>query len=271
MLKSCNTNDTMNVDYDSDMPPVPPDAEIPGHCSVNQGDELQMGDSDMPPVPPDAEIPGSCSVNPSNEPQLDELGLPPVPPKAEIPSWYSQNIGHVQHVYAPGLPPVLPKPEIPGWFSYSGRYTRAQFWGKYLAVVIPVSFVSTILSFAYMDFSDLEKMVINDSVPLIEYPPEFYVWMTLLSGVSFVISFPLVVKRFHDVNVSAWVPFAITVIVLIVSYAQLLAASDPSLMKNAIFQLINIVCSVIMLVFLVKDSTIGTNAYGPSYKYPDGR
>lgn len=167
------------------------------------------------------------------------------------------NTNHQQHEC--GLPPVPALPEIPGWFSYSGRYTRAQFWIKYLAVTIPAGLISSALSFCYIDFGGMKR---GNTEPIIVFPAEFYVYISLLTVVSFLITFPLVVKRFHDVNLSGWVAFGMVVIVQALSYLQLSGMEAPNPVRDAVLQLA-------MLVITCLDSTRGTNKYGPSYKYPD--
>ena len=177
------------------------------------------------------------------------------------------STNHQQHEC--GLPPVPGLPEIPGWFSYSGRYTRAQFWIKYLAVTIPAGLISFVLLLCYIDIDGLMRQAMRgNSNPIIVFPGEFYVLMTLLSIVTFLISFPLVVKRFHDINISGWVPLGIVVVGQAVSYLQLAGLADPEPVRDGVLQLVSYIVSVAMLVILCLDSTRGTNKYGPSYKYP---
>ena len=165
-----------------------------------------------------------------------------------------------------GLPPVPTQPEIPGWFSYSGRYTRAQFWKKYLAVTIPAGLISSALSFYYIDFGGMMR---GNTEPIIVFTAEFYVYISLLTVVLFLITLPLVVKRFHDVNLSGWVAFGMVVIVQALSYLQLSGMEAPNPVRDAVLQLVSFVASLAMLVITCLDSTRGTNKYGPSYKYPD--
>lgn len=169
-----------------------------------------------------------------------------------------------------GLPPIPPKPKEPGWFSYSGRYTRAQFWRKYLAVFIPSVILGGVLPFFFIDFPALIRESIRTGVePVIVFPTEFYVALVPFSIVCVIISFPLQVKRFHDINLSGWVPFGFVLIANVIAYMQLVGMSNPSPVRDALLNLVSLACTVPMLIFLCKDSTRGTNTYGPSCKYPD--
>ena len=89
------------------------------------------------------------------------------------------------------------------------------------------------------------------------------------SIVCLFISFPLLVKRFHDINLSGWVPFVFVLIANVVTYIQLVGMENPSPVRDGLLNLVSLACTVPMLIFLCKDSTRGTNAYGPSCKYPD--
>ncbi len=169
-----------------------------------------------------------------------------------------------------GLPPIPPKPEVPGWFSYSGRYTRAQFWWKYLTVTATFGIVGGILPFFFIDFPAIIRESIRTGVdPVFVFPAEFYMVLVPISIVCLIISFPLLVKRFHDINLSGWVPFVMVLITNVVSYMQLVGAANPSPVRDALLNLVSLACTVPMLIFLCRDSTRGTNAYGPSCKYPD--
>lgn len=168
------------------------------------------------------------------------------------------------------LPPIPPKPEVPGWFSYSGRYTRAQFWWKYIIASISFGIVGGILPFFFIDFPAIIRESVRTGVdPVIVFPTEFYIVLVPFSIISILITFPLLVKRFHDVSISARVPFVIVFVANAVSYIELIGMENPSPMRDALLNLTSIACLVTMLIFLCRDSTRGTNAYGPSCKYPD--
>ena len=180
------------------------------------------------------------------------------------------NIDIEQQMNKQGLPPIPPKPEVPGWFSYSGRYTRAQFWWKYITVGVISGIVGGILPFFYIDFPALiRESIRTGDDPVIVFPAEFYMVLVPFSVICISITLPLLVKRFHDINVSGWVPFVIVLITNVVAYMQVVGMENPSPVRDALLNLVSFACTVPMLIFLCKDSTRGTNTYGPSCKYPD--
>lgn len=168
-----------------------------------------------------------------------------------------------------GCPPCRDCLKFPVGFRIPGVILAPSSGKKYLAVTIPSGLISFVLLLCYIDFDGLMRQAMRgNSNPIIVFPGEFYVLMTLLSIVTFLISFPLVVKRFHDINISGWVPLGIVVVGQAVSYLQLAGLADPEPVRDGVLQLVSYIVSVAMLVILCLDSTRGTNKYGPSYKYP---
>ncbi|MBE6419956.1 MAG: DUF805 domain-containing protein [Akkermansiaceae bacterium] len=193
--------------------------------------------------------------------------FPPVPP-----------------VNNPSTPVIVPEP---GWFSYSGRYTRAQFWGKWLGCIFLLVIVSSIMG--VIIGVDLAEVLVTGR-GLKSAISQLYVVTIIEIIVYTLLLLPLLVKRLHDIGVST--PGAIGVWVLMqglgvaelcttielledMSNAQSLAAmikvEDSMGRLELIYKIIRGTLGLVMIVVMCLDSQKGTNLYGPSSKYPDAR
>lgn len=167
---------------------------------------------------------------------------------------------------------------IPGWFSFKGRYTRAQFWGRYLLAVIvysifaPVvltpSFSSLYLSIA--ELGDTDKLLLVSTIALLAE-----------AALTTALYIPLMVKRFHDFGQSAATPLTLWGIFELIhisaeTWGLALAVNSQDMEAIAIGDkyyeyalILRIVLVLVLLGIMLRDSQRGTNKYGPSTKYPD--
>lgn len=199
--------------------------------------------------------------------EQQNTSLPPVPPADK-----------------PAIPVIVP---VPGWFSYSGRYTRAQFWGKWLGCILILSVVfhniglslgeglaQTIVRGGSMD-SIISQMYVLTIIELIVY--------TLLM-------LPLLVKRLHDIGMPTIVAVGVWVLIRGLGFVEVSATIDT--LENMVnsesldsmlaaerkiqgieqtYTIIRGCIGIVMLIVLCLDSQKGSNLYGPSSKYPDAQ
>lgn len=139
----------------------------------------------------------------------------------------------------------------PSWFSYKGRYTRAQFWPRYLLSILIIGVIMHLLT------------------PALTNP---YMYYTALFGVVIVLAAPLLIKRMHDRGHSSaiiWIQYALGY-AMPISNEMSRGNLTTAVMIMAMTMLgLSIVLFFIILVRLCRDSEKGTNKYGPSSKYPD--
>ncbi len=167
---------------------------------------------------------------------------------------------------------------IPGWFSFKGRYTRAQFWGRYLLAVIGYGIFANVVLYQRLqslyqsiaDSGDTDKLILISTIVVLA---EVALTTTLY--------IPLMVKRFHDFGRSAATPltlWGINELINISAETWLLTLVVNSQDMEAIAigdkyyeyaLILRIVLVLVLLGIMLRDSQRGTNKYGPSTKYPD--
>jgi uncharacterized membrane protein YhaH (DUF805 family) len=187
----------------------------------------------------------------------------------------------MNHQLNPDLPPV---PSIPGWFSYSGRYTRSQFWKRWL----PVSFLTFIVTRAVGVYVGNKLAIsVEESGETDGFLTQIWMFSILETVVMTVLLLPLFVKRLHDVSISTVSAVVIWSVVQIIGFVELyvigpdleniVRAETLQEILNAagamndtvmLCDVIRVVLGIILLVIMCRDSYRGTNEYGPSMKYP---
>lgn len=167
---------------------------------------------------------------------------------------------------------------IPGWFSFKGRYTRAQFWGRYLLAVIGYGIFANVvlnqrlqsLYQSIADSGDTDKLILISTIVVLAE-----------AALTTALYIPLMVKRFHDFGQSAATPltlWGINELINISAETWLLTLVVNSQDMEAIAigdkyyeyaLILRIVLVLVLLGIMLRDSQRGTNKYGPSTKYPD--
>lgn len=186
--------------------------------------------------------------------------------------------------YKPAIPVIVP---VPGWFSYSGRYTRAQFWGKWLVciVILGVSFRIIGLSLG----EDLAKTIIRGG-SMDSIISQMYVLTIIEIIVYTLLLLPLLVKRLHDIGMPTIVAVGVWVLIQGLGFVEVSATID--ILENMVnseslesmlaaerkiqgleqtYNIIRVCIGIVMLIVLCLDSQKGSNLYGPSSKYPDAQ
>ena len=139
----------------------------------------------------------------------------------------------------------------PSWFSYDGRYTRAQFWPRYLLSALIVGVIMALIA------------------PVLTDP---YTYYTVQFGIIIIITAPLLIKRMHDrghCGALIWIQYALGYAMCIHNEMSRGNLTD-SVMTIALAMLgTSFTLFIVILVRLCRDSQKGTNQYGPSSKYPD--
>ncbi len=193
--------------------------------------------------------------------------LPPVPPANK-----------------PAIPVIVPEP---GWFSYSGRYTRAQFWGKWIVCSIIVSIISHCVGIAYGD--DIAETVLTEG-NIDSVVSQLYVITVIELIVYTLFLLPLWVKRLHDVGMSTAIAVGVWALLQILGFVEvnatlealenmvncesldvMIADEQKMLDVERTYTIIRGGIAILMIIVLCFDSQKGSNLYGPSSKYPDVR
>lgn len=116
--------------------------------------------------------------------------------------------------------------------KFSGRATRREYWMFQLASIL----LGFLFSFAFGTLSAV-LMLIDNSYELVAILlPYLYPLATLIPSLG------ISVRRLHDAGLSGW---------------------------TLLLGIIPFVGPIILLLFALRDSQRGTNAYGPSLKYPN--
>lgn len=179
---------------------------------------------------------------------------------------------------------------IPGWFSFKGRYTRAQFWNRFIPAAVIFGLITSkitspfVESFAAttLDNGDTGTLLITSALMMLA--ENIIVTMLYL---------PLMVKRFHDFGYSAKTPSILWGLHIIINIAaemwmvclsvELMEVAQQSSeiamqvatdfeAKAEYYQYtlgLRVIIILILLGLMCRDSQRGTNKYGPSTKYPD--
>lgn len=156
--------------------------------------------------------------------EQQNTSLPPVPPADK-----------------PAIPVIVP---VPGWFSYSGRYTRAQFWGKWLVCILILVVISHIIRlFLGVDLAQtiirgrsVESSIyqMNCSISRIIY--QMYV-LTIITYIELIVYtlllLPLLVKRLHDIGMPTIVAVGVWVLIQGLGFVEVSATIIDTL-KNTL-------------------------------------
>lgn len=199
--------------------------------------------------------------------EQQNTSIPPVPPADK-----------------PAIPVIVP---VPGWFSYSGRYTRAQFWGKWLVCKLILGVISLIIGLSLGE--DLAKTIIRGG-SMDSIISQMYVLTIIETIVYTLLLLPLLVKRLHDIGMPTIVAVGVWGLILGLEFVEVGATID--ILENMVnseslesmlaaeqkiqgveqtYNIIRGCIGIVMLIVLCLDSQKGTNLYGPSSKYPDAR
>ena len=199
--------------------------------------------------------------------EQQNTSLPPVPPADK-----------------PAIPVIVP---APGWFSYSGRYTRAQFWGKWLVCILILGVISHIIGLSLGE--DLAKTIIRGG-SMDSIISQMYVLTIIELIVYTLLLLPLLVKRLHDIGMPTIVAVGVWVLIQGLGFVEVSATIDT--LENMVnsesldsmlaaerkmqgieqtYTIIRGCIGIVMLIVLCLDSQKGTNLYGPSSKYPDAQ
>ena len=200
----------------------------------------------------------------------------------------------------PAIPVIVP---VPGWFSYSGRYTRAQFWWKWLIAIFLLGVIFQLVSIAILEDlynarGRLDSATYGSQFDCVIYGriidsalSQLIVLIVVEIVVYTLLLLPLLVKRLHDIGMSTIVAVGVWVVLqgvkiaeaaaifevsndidkYGVSYSSLMGATVKMQENMQTFTVIQGIIGLAMLFILCKDSQKGTNLYGPSSKYPDAQ
>lgn len=199
--------------------------------------------------------------------EQQNTSLPPVPPADK-----------------PAIPVIVP---VPGWFSYSGRYTRAQFWGKWLVCILILGVISHIIGLSLGE--DLAQTIIRGG-SMDSIISQMYVLTIIELIVYTLLLLPLLVKRLHDIGMPTIVAVGVWVLIQGLGFVEVSATIDT--LENMVhsesldsmlaaerkmqgieqtYTIIRGCIGIVMLIVLCLDSQKGSNLYGPSSKYPDAQ
>ena len=135
---------------------------------------------------------------------------------------------------------------------YGGRFTRMQCF-LYL-------FVGGLI-YAFFD------VILPDSEP----------FELIMSIISFLFSSSIAIKRAHDIGhkgtliISVWcASLILALFIFLITFTSLVNSTPIALILLCAVLLLSGIKLIYGLILLFKDSQKGTNAYGPSIKYPDG-
>ncbi len=184
----------------------------------------------------------------------------------------------------PVIPVIVP---VPGWFSYSGRYTRAQFWGKWLVCIVILGVIFRIIGLSLGE--DLAKTIIRGG-SMDSIISQMYVLTIIEIIVYTLLLLPLLVKRLHDIGMPTIVAVGVWVLIQGLGFVEVSATID--ILENMVnsesldsmlaaerkiqgveqtYNIIRVCIGIVMLIVLCLDSQKGSNLYSPSSKYPNAQ
>lgn len=151
------------------------------------------------------------------------------------------------------------------YFNFSGRARRREYWGFMLFWYI--MFIVLIL----IGFSTSFDATVYSPRALYMHIP-FIALLSLAFLVSIIPGIAVLVRRLHDVGFSGWwmlAPIAIRLLSILVLAPSILGFSiAPSTMviSSIIFNILQALVSIGLLILLVMDSQHGPNKYGEDPK-----
>ena len=140
---------------------------------------------------------------------------------------------------------------------FTGRARRKEYWMFVLWNII-ISLALFLIGLLIIIGATLTK---NASLILMSYA----VYVLLVGGYSLAIilpSFDVGVRRLHDTNNSGWW----MLISLFSGIFYLIMVNVSNVEYKLICSLVCLICTIVMLVFFVKDSQPGDNKYGSNPK-----
>ncbi len=140
---------------------------------------------------------------------------------------------------------------------FTGRARRKEYWMFVLWNII-VSIALFLIGLLIIIGAAITK---NASLILMSNA----VYVLLVGGYSLAIilpSFAVGVRRLHDTNNSGW----LILISVFSSILYLVMVNVSNTEYKLICSLVCLICTIIMLIFFVKDSQPGDNKYGPNPK-----
>lgn len=179
---------------------------------------------------------------------------------------------------------------IPGWFSFKGRYTRAQFWNRFIPAAVIFGFITSKITSPYVESFAATTLANGDTGTLFITSALMMLAETIIMTMLYL---PLMVKRFHDFGYSAKTPsilwglhiiinltaemWMVCLSVELVEVAQ--QSSEIAVQVATDFEAkaeyyqytlgLRGLIVLILLALMCRNSQRGTNKYGPSTKYPD--
>ena len=149
---------------------------------------------------------------------------------------------------------------------FGGRFTRKQYFWRVLLVAIIGGIIGTILQQILVTPPDLGEMMRN--ARSIERYQQELMQVGLLTNIPVAILFylPFGIKRAHDIGHKG--SFLITLFAFGI-IVQVIYAFVGGVVGSILYGIILIPAFIYGCILLFKDSQKGTNAYGPSLKYPD--
>ena len=179
---------------------------------------------------------------------------------------------------------------IPGWFSFKGRYTRAQFWNRFIPAAVIFGFITSQITSPYVESFTETALTNGDTGTLLITSALTMLAETIIMTMLYL---PLMVKRFHDFGYSAKTPSILWGLHIIINLTaeMWMVCKSVELMEvaqqsseiavqvatdfEAIAEYYQYTLGLrglivlILLALMCRNSQRGTNKYGPSTKYPD--
>lgn len=179
---------------------------------------------------------------------------------------------------------------IPGWFSFKGRYTRAQFWNRFIPAAVIFGLITSKITSPFVESLAARTLDNGDTGTLFITSALMMLAETIIMTMLYL---PLMVKRFHDFGYSAKTPSILWGLHIIINLTaemwmvclsvELMEVAQQS--SEIAVQLatdfeakteyyrytlgLRGLIVLILLALMCRDSQRGTNKYGPSTKYPD--
>lgn len=157
-------------------------------------------------------------------------------------------------------------------FNFQGRMRRSEYWWFFLFSVLfsIVTYFGFLVWEDYMEQMMIERFQYAESWRLFPY---LYTTYSLPCYILIAFIFSAQVKRFHDVGMKAWLPYAKTaVFALFAAYlwqiTHAINSFDVSLgFIGWVLLLAYLALAVAVAVIACRDSEKGPNKYGKSPKY----
>lgn len=166
------------------------------------------------------------------------------------------------------IPPLNTEADKTTWFKpslYGGRFTRKQYVLPAILAGIIISILHSILQIILLTPPTLADLMRNPSSIERFQQESMLVGLIVFIPATIFVYLPLGIKRAHDIGHKGTFLITLSIIGLI---SQVLGSVSYNL-GIVLALLISIPGIIYGFILLFKDSQKGTNAYGPSIKYPD--